>query len=226
MTSLNTQDPSLAPAKTAVNTHTGEGFPLDSGATLIRPDPRMRRPLALIALLFWLQPALAGELSQGLSAYRHGRYQEAVAILKPLARHGDPFAQFTLGVMYDDGVGLPRNFGLALQWYKRAAAQGLADAQYMAGRFYGNGRGVKQDPAAALFWLELAAAAGHPLAPTLRDQHWNQLTSPRRDRVADEATRWQAEHPNQISCKWRRCVYPVWTARPGWTILDRDEYYP
>ena len=135
----------------------------------------MKRLIALVTLLFCFQPAAAGELWNGLYAYRHGHYQQAVATLRPLAESGDPYAQFTLGVMYDDGIGLPRNFGLALHWYKRAARQGLADAQYMAGRFYGNGRGVKQDPAAALFWFELAAAAGHPLAPNLRDQHWHQL---------------------------------------------------
>jgi TPR repeat protein len=186
----------------------------------------MKRFIACIMLLLWLQPVQAGELLNGLNAYRRGHYPQAVATLRPLAEAGDPYAQFTLGVMYDDGIGLPRNFSLALLWYKRAAAQGLADAQYMAGRFYGNGRGVRQDPAAALFWFELAAAGGHPLAANLRDQHWNQLKSPRRDRVAAEATRWQAEHPAQLSCAWKRCVYPIWTARPGWTILDEGGDYP
>lgn len=186
----------------------------------------MRRILTFIVLLLWLQPAAASEYSSGIFAYRNGQYPRAVALLKPLALEGDPYAQFALGVMYDDGIGLPRNFTLALLWYKKSAAQGLADAQYMAGRFYGSGRGVKQDPAAALFWFELAAAAGHPLAPLLRDQQWNQMKSPQRDRVSADATRWQSEHPAQMSCKWRRCVYPVWTARPGWTILDQSEFYP
>ena len=181
----------------------------------------MKRLLAVIALIFWLQPAEAGELAQGLSAYRRGHYEQAVALIKPLARQGDPFAEFTLGVMYDNGLGVPRNFTLALQWYKRAGIQGLADAQYMVGRFYGGGRGVKQSPATALYWFELAAAAGHPLAPLLRDQHWNQLKDPLRQRVADDATRWQAEHPQQLKCKWRSCIYPTWTRRPGWTLIDQ-----
>ena len=110
--------------------------------------------------------------------------------------------------------------------YERSARQGLADAQYMTGRFYGNGRGVKEDAAAALFWFELAAAAGHPQAPLLRDQQWNQLNSPRRDRVAADAARWQSENPRQLTCRWKGCIYPRWTARPGWTIIDRDELYP
>ena len=135
----------------------------------------MKKLLAVIALFLWFQPAWAGELSQAISAYRARNYEAAVAIIRPLAERGDPYAEFTLGAMYDNGIGVPRNFTLALSWYKRAGQQGLADAQYMAGRFYGGGRGVKQDIAKALFWLELAAAGGHPMAPLLRDQHYNQL---------------------------------------------------
>jgi len=186
----------------------------------------MKRFIAVIGLLFWLQPAAAGELSEGLSAYRSGQYGAAVALLKPLAAQGDPWAQYSLGVAYDDGFGVPRNFQLALEWYKQAGYQGLADAQYMAGRFYGNGRGVKQDPAKALFWLELAAAGGHPLAPLLRDQHYNQLKDPVRDRVSAEATSWQARHPHQMNCKFKNCIYASWTKRPVWNILREDQYYP
>jgi TPR repeat protein len=186
----------------------------------------MKRLVAIIALLLWLQPAAAGELSQALSAYRARQYGAAVEMLKPLAQRGDPWAQYSLAVAYDDGFGVPRNFRLALEWYRRAGYQGLADAQYMAGRFYGNGRGVKQDPAKALFWLELAAAGGHPLAPLLRDQHYTQMRDPVRERVAAEATNWQARHPYQMNCKFTHCIYPAWTKRPVWNILQEDQYYP
>jgi TPR repeat protein len=120
----------------------------------------MKRIVAILALLFWLQPAQAGELAQGLSAYRAGNYGEAVALFRPLAQQGDPWAQYSLAVAYDDGLGVPRNFKLALEWYRRAGYQGLADAQYMTGRFYGNGRGVRQDPAKA--GLPAGAAAARP----------------------------------------------------------------
>lgn len=186
----------------------------------------MKRILVVIALLFWLQPALAGELNKGLSAYRAGNYGEAVRIFEPLARAGDPWAQYSLAVAYDDGFGVPRNFKLALDWYRRAGDQGLADAQYMAGRFYGNGRGVKQDPAKALFWFELAAAGGHPLAPLLRDQHYNQLREPVRQRVMADATAWHARHPHEMNCKFKSCIYASWTKRPMWTIIGDDQFYP
>lgn len=189
-------------------------------AKVILRTPAMRRWLALIVLCLWLGPAWAGELRQGVSAFRQGDYETAVLILKKLARQGDPYAQFSLGAMYDDGRGLPRNLKLALQWYKRAGAQGLADAQYMAGYFYGGGRGVRQDPAAALYWFELAAAGGHPLAGNLRDQHWSQLRAPVRERVEANATAWQAAHPTQLICKPGLCIHPAWTRRPRWNFFD------
>jgi len=186
----------------------------------------MKKLIAVIALFLWFQPAMAGELSQGISAYRARNYEAAVALIMPLAERGDPYAQFTLGAMYDNGVGVPRNFTLALSWYKRAGNQGLADGQYMAGRFYGGGRGVKQDPARALYWFELAASGGHPLAPLLRDQHYNQLKEAVRQRVVADATAWQARHPTQLRCNVTRCVYPAWTRRPGWTPFDQQFFYP
>ena len=186
----------------------------------------MKKLLAVIALLLWIQPAAAGDLSRGIFAYRSGNYEKAVATIMPLAEQGNPYAQFTLGAMYDNGIGVPRNFVQALAWYKRAGAQGLADGQYMAGRFYGGGRGVKQDIAKALFWLELAAAGGHPMAPLLRDQHYNQLKDKARQKVMADATAWQAQHPTQLRCNVNRCVFPTWTRRPGWTPFDQQFYYP
>ena len=29
-----------------------------------------------------------------------------------------------------------------------------------------------------------------------------------------------------MSCKWKSCIYPTWTKRPVWTIIDDDQFYP
>jgi TPR repeat protein len=74
----------------------------------------MQRRVAIIALLLWISPpAMAGELTQALSAYRAKQYGAAVEMLKPMAQRGDPWAQYSLAVAYDDGFGVPRNFRLA-----------------------------------------------------------------------------------------------------------------
>ena len=115
---------------------------------------------------------------------------------------------------------------LTMQDNRKAADQNDPQAQFSLAYFYQMGRGVKQDPAKALFWMELAAAGGHPLAPLLRDQHYTQLKDAVRERVAAEATNWQARHPHQMNCKFKHCIYATWTKRPVWNMLQEDQYYP
>ena len=73
---------------------------------------------------------------------------------------------------------------------------------------------------------ELAAAGGFPLAPLLRDQHYNQLKEAVRLRVSSEATEWQARNPQQMNCKFKNCIYPKWTKKPMWFSIGDDQFYP
>ena len=182
----------------------------------------MRTAIACAALLLGLATAHAGEYEKGISAFRRAHYPESVSLLKPLAQRGDPYAQFAIAVMYDDGIALPQDFSRAISWYTRAAKAGHVDAQYMLGRIYGRGRGVKQDPRMAFLWFNLAAAGGHPFAPRLRDQQRSQVNRAERSRLEDEAVVFQARHPQPFSCKGQRCIYPRWTAKPRWNWLDLD----
>jgi len=58
-----------------------------------------------------------------------------------LANQGDDVAQFDLGLLYNKGWGVPRDYVQAVRWYRRAADQGNADAQYNLGQS-GNDAGV------------------------------------------------------------------------------------
>ena len=49
--------------------------------------------------------------------------------LRARAEQGDAAAQNSLGVMYDQGRGVPQDDVEAVRWYRRAAAQGLASAK-------------------------------------------------------------------------------------------------
>ena len=62
-----------------------------------------------------------------------------------LAEHGDPEAQFYLGVVYDKGKDMPQNFEMAAKWYKRAAEQGIPEAHLNLGLMYAKGEGVPHD---------------------------------------------------------------------------------
>ena len=45
------------------------------------------------------------------------------------AESGNAAAQCVLGVMYENGLGVRRNFERAADWYGKAASQGYAEAQ-------------------------------------------------------------------------------------------------
>lgn len=47
--------------------------------------------------------------------------------------------------MYAHGDGVPKDMGKALEWYKKAAAQGHADAQGLLSLMYFAGDGVSKD---------------------------------------------------------------------------------
>jgi TPR repeat protein len=83
-----------------------------------------------------------------------------VQTLRTLAAQGDAAAQVFLGLLYEEGRGVPQDYVQARQWYQKAAAQGDAMAQIRLDRLYKEGRGVPQDYVQARQWYQKAAAQG------------------------------------------------------------------
>ena len=67
------------------------------------------------------------------------------AATKKDAESGDAKAQHNLGVMYENGQGVPQDYAEALKWFRLAADQGDAKAQHNLGVMYYYGEGVPQD---------------------------------------------------------------------------------
>jgi TonB family protein len=77
---------------------------------------------------------------------------------RPLAEQGSARAQNNLGVMYENGKGMPEDVSEAIKWYSLAAEQGYAGAQNNLGLIYAIGRGgAPHDPLRAYMWFSLAA---------------------------------------------------------------------
>ena len=74
-----------------------------------------------------------------------------------LAKKGEAWAQFNLGVIYDQALGVSPDYREAAKWYKRAAKKGNPQAQYNLGRLYANGRGMRVDFVEAYKWFQIAA---------------------------------------------------------------------
>jgi TPR repeat protein len=78
-------------------------------------------------------PVVAQDFQKGLAAAKAGDYATALQEWTPLAEAGDAKAQNKLGVMYDNGLGVPQDYLEALKWFRMAAEQGHADAQHSLG---------------------------------------------------------------------------------------------
>jgi len=121
-----------------------------------------------------------------------------------LAEQGDASAQFNLGVMYDNGWGVPQNYTEAAKWYRQAAEQGQADAQNNLGVMYLQGQGVPQDYTLAYSWLNLAAARMPPgedytRAARARDVVAAKLTPAQLARAQEIARTWQPRRQSPMT---------------------------
>ena len=122
----------------------------------------MKKLLGLLTLVcLFSGPAIAAQFDDGVRALAKGDFAAARAVFGPLAKTDDGNAQFMLGVMSENGLGMAKDLTAAARWYLKAAAAGIASARYNIAVFYQLGKGVAPNPAEALRWHALAADQGH-----------------------------------------------------------------
>ena len=83
--------------------------------------------LAAFALLLSTAPA-AADVKAGVDAWSRGEYEAAIKQWREPALKGDADAQFNMGQAYKMGRGVKADLNIALDWYKKAAAQGHLQA--------------------------------------------------------------------------------------------------
>ena len=93
----------------------------------------------------------------GLASKDRGHYATALRAWMPIAEAGNAEAQNNVGYMYEEGMGVPQNYLLAMNWYRQAADSGLAEAQHNMGMLYHHGYGVAQNLGEAFRWFKMAA---------------------------------------------------------------------
>lgn len=90
--------------------------------------------------------------------------QEYISTLEKSANQGNVDDQFNLGVMYERGQGVLKDYKKAVDWYAKAAAQGNAMAQCNLGLIYVNGKAGAPDYVKGFEWLRKAAEQGAAIA--------------------------------------------------------------
>jgi TPR repeat protein len=137
-------------------------------------------------------------------------YVEAAKWNRLAADRGYEAAQYALGWMYVNGLGVPQDYVEAAKWYRLAADQGLAVAQYTVGLMYSNGQGLPRDYVRAHMWLNLSAKKETENAE--RD----------RDLVAQRMSPEQIAEAEKLAREWKPTKPPLETKTVGANGLPVD----
>jgi hypothetical protein len=106
-------------------------------------------------------------------------YYSGYVKFKNMAKHGCPFSQCIVGLMYQKGLGVKKSSAQALYWFQKSAQQGFADAEHRLGLMYYHGDGVTKNLTLARQWLSKAADHGVEGAKQLLSQipHGNDVSN-------------------------------------------------
>ena len=159
-----------------------------------RPMP-LQFPIALVLSLVCLVVPAWADYQAGMDANNRGDYATALREWRPLAEQGDARAQFDLGLLYENGDGVPRDNAKAHRWYEKSAAQGGAKAQFYLGMQSAFGEGGPLDLVQAHMWYSLAAGNGHAAATVYRDDLARQMTPAQITEAHKRAREWKPKTP-------------------------------
>ena len=127
---------------------------------------RLRLAPALVLALALPVALSAAEPDDAYAAYQRGQYLTAfrTATARLETNPNDATAMTLLGLLHNQGLGVPPNPAKAAEWYRLAAARGDAHALAALGLMAIEGRGMEKHPAQGRAWLEEAARKGEPTA--------------------------------------------------------------
>jgi uncharacterized protein len=150
---------------------------------------RMTLPGIIAAVLLCASSAFAGAFQEAVAAYDRNDYATALLLFRPLAEDDSALAEFYLGIMYHDGLGIQKDGTEAAYWMRKSAEHGVNSAQFFLGVMYENVDGVRQDYVLAHMWFNLAAAGDDSLKQ-------------RRDELAAKMTPEQIAEAQRLAREW------------------------
>ena len=161
------------------------------GNSLLRVAAAVVVGLAVIAGA----PSLArADSAAGSAAFDKGDYVRAMAEWTSAAAHGDPDAEFGLGMLYERGDGdLKQDYKQADHWYEKAAAHGNIGAEYRLALICASGSDdFPVDLVEAYKWILLASEKG--LATDVRGQLAQLLDRNQLAEAEKRAAAWKQAH--------------------------------
>ena len=126
----------------------------------------LRFIITLVLSIVCLTTSACADIEPAVDTSKNNRaeYEATAKALRKSAEEGDASARNRLGLLYNEGAGVPQDYREAKRWFEKAAEQGYAEAQVNLGTLYLQGDGPPQSDQMALFWFRRAAGQGDAVA--------------------------------------------------------------
>lgn len=152
----------------------------------------------------------------GLNWYQQRNYGIAAKFWKPLSEEGDCDAQYAMGLLYFEGLGVGRSYKKAVQLWSESADQGQAQAQISLGAVYScisipyttldckKGCGEEKDLVAGYKWFGVASEIGSPHEIQVAQDSMNRIISEMTpEQISEGDALIEAWEPNPTRCEGR-----------------------
>ena len=88
----------------------------------------------ILTIIFLITLSFAGDLERGMCAYNNGNYDEAKALLMEAAKQNNGGAQFALGAIYGNDIGVTQSNIFAYAFFGLASKSGDLRGKEMQSR--------------------------------------------------------------------------------------------
>ena len=122
----------------------------------------------VIAILFYLLSSLAvkaDEYAKAFEALERGDYKTASFYLSFFASNGDSVAEYNMGTLYRDGLGVEKKPKVALSWFYLAAQQRHMLSNFAIAKLIETHPHLADSKKGWLHFLKEAAFLGHAITP-------------------------------------------------------------
>jgi TPR repeat protein len=161
----------------------------------------------LLLGVFFMRAAVAGDDPELTRLYEEKNYKQLLERFKKITEGRATnagyslseiaSAKYNIGVMYQQGLGTPKDLEKALQWYEKAAVGGDARAQYNLGLMHYTGEGTQQDFSTAAHWLAKSADQGFADAESQLGDMYDAGEGVKQDHIFASALRQRANAHRQ-----------------------------
>jgi len=100
-------------------------------------------------------------LIEAVKLYDVKQFDKALPLLKKMAKKNDPKANYYLGMMAFNGLGMKKDLDLAFESFNKSALELEPSGIHMMGICYLNGLGVQKNDAKAFEYFQTAAERNH-----------------------------------------------------------------